>query len=217
MYYIKSTSFIKSIADTKVYIEEYAVNPQNEICVVGRSNVGKSSFINLIAGRKGLAKTSSTPGRTRLINLFEFVVGDKSGAGKLENEGKFTLIDLPGYGYAKAPKTEIAKWGSLMEQYFIAAKDNLKHVFSLVDIRHAPSELDLKMIKFLSFHAIPFTIIATKADKIANSQLAKHVQMLATSLAIGAGNIIPTSTLNTKGKELAINRLAQVLENPSCV
>jgi len=256
MYYIKSTAFIKSIADIKVYNEDTAQNPTTEICVVGRSNVGKSSFINLIAGRKNLAKTSSTPGRTRLINLFEFVVGIRRGGTvpletvgavndrqnavmvdgvcqnyslqvvdlpydatanppppTLINDGKFTLIDLPGYGYAKAPKTEIAKWGSLMEQYFTAAKTNLKHVFSLIDIRHDPSELDIKMIKFLSFHAIPFTVIATKSDKISNSQLAKHIQTLATKLAIGKDNIILTSTLNTKGKDAVINRLAQIISN----
>jgi len=215
MYYIKSTSFIKSIADIKVYIDDYNQDDHttsNEICVVGRSNVGKSSFINLIAGRKGLAKTSSTPGRTRLINLFEFIVGDRQHKNTLlENDGKFTLVDLPGYGYAKAPKTEISKWGDLMQQYFEAAKANLKHVFSLVDIRHEPSELDVKMIKFLSFHGIPFTVIATKADKISNPQLAKHIQILATKLTMGKDNIIPTSTLNTKGKDATISRLAQIL------
>ena len=212
MLYLKSTNFIKSIAEISAYHEFCKENPSPQICVVGRSNVGKSSFINLIAGRKNLAKTSSTPGRTRLLNLFDFVLGDKSGETQFKNSGAFVLADLPGYGYAKAPKTEIAKWGSLIEQYFAAAK-NLVHVFSLVDIRHEPSELDVKMIKFLSFNGIGFTLIATKADKIGAPQLAKHIQMLATKLGTGAANILPTSTSTGKGKEQAIERLAQIMGN----
>ena len=211
MFYLKNTTFIKSIADVAVYNQDAKENSLAEICVVGRSNVGKSSFINLISSRKNLAKTSSTPGRTRLLNLFDFWVGNKDANIDLENDGKFTLVDLPGYGYAKAPKTEIAKWGNLIEQYF-AATTKLKHIFSLVDIRHEPSELDVKMIKFLMVQGIGFTVIATKADKISGPQLAKHVQVLATKLMIGKDNIITTSTLSGKGKDAAIQRLGQIVQ-----
>jgi len=207
-YYLKKTEFKLSIADMAGYQKFALENPASEICVVGRSNVGKSSFINLIAGRNKLAKTSSTPGRTRLLNIFDFCVGDKEKS-NLKDNGEFLLVDLPGYGYAKAPKTEIAKWGDLIGQYF-ATTEKLLHVFSLVDIRHAPSELDKTMIKFLSANGIPLTIIATKADKIAPSQLARFVQSLASGLAIGAANIIPTSILSGKGKQESINRLGQI-------
>ncbi|MCL2847187.1 MAG: ribosome biogenesis GTP-binding protein YihA/YsxC [Firmicutes bacterium] len=206
---LKTTEFRLSIADIATYKALAEEDTLAEICVVGRSNVGKSSVINLIASRKNLAKTSSTPGRTRLINVFDFCL-------KVSEEGKeatlipFALIDLPGYGYAKASKTLKEKWASLIDEYFRESK-KIKHVFSLVDIRHPPSELDKQMMKYLVTNGIGFTIIATKGDKIANSQRHKHIQMLAINLGVGAGNIIPTSTLSGIGKQAVIDRLEQVL------
>jgi len=210
-YILKSATFKTSVADIAVYNEMQADSIVPEICVVGRSNVGKSSFINLITNQKKLAKTSSTPGRTRLVNMFDCLVGSKIVDTPLDNNGAFTLVDLPGYGYARAAKTEIAKWGNLIEEYFAATK-NLRHVFSLVDIRHEPSVQDKQMVQWLNHYGFGFTIIATKADKIAPSQLFKYVQMVATGLQIGKDNIIPTSTLQVKGKEKTVDRIGQVLE-----
>ena len=121
---IRNAKFITSISDASKYKEICAFLPPKELCVVGRSNVGKSSFINMLAGQGGLAKTSSTPGRTRLINLFSF------------NDGEFILTDLPGYGYAAASKSEKSKWSGLMEGY-LRNTDRLLRTLMLVDSRHA--------------------------------------------------------------------------------
>ena len=203
---LKKTDFRTSIAEISTYRLVAESNDLPEICVVGRSNVGKSSVINLIAGRKNLAKTSSTPGRTRLLNMFDFVLGHAGNTQTLN----FTLIDLPGYGYAKAAKTQIERWGALTDEYF-GATNKLKHVLALIDIRHPPSALDKQMINFLTHRGIGFTLISTKADKISASQMAKHIQMLATNLAVGKGNIIPTSTLKPRCRQDVLDRLWQVL------
>ena len=127
---VKEAKFMLSAADRKGFIR-----PQKPmIAVCGRSNVGKSSFINTLANRKKLAKTSAEPGRTRLVNYFDF--------------GQFILADLPGYGFARVSKAEKEKWARLLEDFF-AEKENIAHVFSLADIRHDPTADDLAMIKFL--------------------------------------------------------------------
>ena len=128
-----------------------------EIAIVGKSNVGKSSLINSLCGRNKLAKTSATPGKTRLINYF------------LLND-EFYLVDLPGYGYAAAPKSEQLKWGQLMEGYLSSGR--VTHIYMLIDIRHEPTELDRQMFKYILFYGIPYTLIATKADKLAKSKRA---------------------------------------------
>ncbi len=126
-----------------------------EIAVVGKSNVGKSSLINSLCGRNKLAKTSSKPGKTRLINYF------------LLNE-EFYLVDLPGYGYAAAPKEEQAKWGRLMEGYLSSGR--VSHIYMLIDIRHEPTALDRQMFGWIIYYGVPYTLIATKADKLAKSK-----------------------------------------------
>lgn len=126
-----------------------------EIAIVGKSNVGKSSLINALCGRNKLAKTSATPGKTRLINFF------------LLNE-EFYLVDLPGYGYAAAPKSEQEKWGKLMEDYLSSGR--VSHIYMLIDIRHEPTVLDRQMFGYIIYYGIPYTLIATKADKLAKSK-----------------------------------------------
>ncbi|MBR3381927.1 MAG: YihA family ribosome biogenesis GTP-binding protein [Clostridia bacterium] len=126
-----------------------------EIAVVGKSNVGKSSLINSLCGRNKLAKTSSKPGKTRLINYF------------LLNE-EFYLVDLPGYGYAAAPKEEQAKWGRLMEGYLSSGR--VSHICMLIDVRHEPTALDRQMFGYIIYYGIPYTLIATKADKLAKTK-----------------------------------------------
>lgn len=126
-----------------------------EIAVVGKSNVGKSSLINSLCGRNKLAKTSSTPGKTKLINYF------------LLNE-EFYLVDLPGYGYAAAPKAEQQKWGKLMEDYLSSGR--VDHIYMLIDIRHEPTAHDKQMFGYILYYGIPYTLIATKADKLAKTK-----------------------------------------------
>ncbi len=196
-YKIKSAKFMTSISDINVYKDVCNEYPCNEICVTGRSNVGKSSFINMLAGQKKLAKTSSTPGRTRLLNLFDF------------NDLDFVLVDLPGYGYAKASKTDKAKWGQLIENYFNTS-EKLSHVFALIDSRHDPTVLDLQMIKYLYAGGYAFTIIATKCDKIKKSQLPKHLNNLSSKLGVGVGNIIPCSAEDKRGRDKVEERLGNV-------
>ncbi len=190
---IKKAQFLISVAEPSK-ISDFN---KSEIAVVGKSNVGKSSLINLITNNKNLAKTSQTPGRTRLVNYFDI-------------NGEFILVDLPGYGFAKAPASEIAKWRTLIKAYLINNK-NLKNVFLLLDIRREPSENDFKMVNFLSHYNIPFTCVATKADKLKKEAIKKSVQKIASALRIGYGNIIVTSALKKEGVNLLLERIEQIL------
>ncbi|MBR0135829.1 MAG: YihA family ribosome biogenesis GTP-binding protein, partial [Clostridia bacterium] len=145
---IKNARFITSVG----LGSELPERKSCEIAIVGKSNVGKSSLINSLCGRNKLAKTSATPGKTRLINYF------------LLNE-EFYLVDLPGYGYAAAPRDEQKKWGELMEGYLASGRVN--HIYMLIDIRHEPTALDRQMFGYIVYYGIPYTLIATKADKLA--------------------------------------------------
>lgn len=169
-----------------------------EIAVAGRSNVGKSSFINLITGNSKLAKTSKDPGRTRLVNYFSV------------NGGEFNLVDLPGYGFARVSDNEKLKWAELIEAYF-ALRTNLKHVFLLIDIRRDPTEGDVQMINYMYHYAIPFTVILTKADKLSRSQTIVRRRQTAAALKIGADNIIVSSALTRQGKQDVLTRMEEVL------
>jgi GTP-binding protein len=190
---IKKTSFITSAAKRGDMI----VSDLPQIAVVGKSNVGKSSFINYLANDSKLARTSKSPGRTRLINYFLF------------NE-EFILTDLPGYGFAKVSKQEQAKWGEMIDTY-LNSEPNLKQVMFLVDIRHDPSENDFIMYDFLFRKNLPFTVIATKSDKLPKSKVKNQLNRLAALLKLGVSNIIPVSSLEKKGKEQVLERLEQIL------
>ena len=180
-------------------MEFTATSSVPEVCVVGRSNVGKSTFINTFAGRAKLAKTSSTPGRTRLVNLFEF------------NDGQFRLVDLPGYGYAQAGKQTREEWGNLIEGYLLRSQQ-LKHTFVLVDCRHEPTKLDVMMTEYLYYYRMPFTVLATKCDKISKAERARNVQTIATKLKIGKDNIIAVS-INGDGKDAVLAKIEEILQN----
>lgn len=131
-----------------------------EIALAGRSNVGKSSFINTLLKRKNLARTSSKPGKTQLLNFYNI-------------DDKLRFVDVPGYGYAKVSKAERAKWGKMIEEYLVT-RDNLRAVVSLVDLRHSPTTEDVQMYEFLKYYEIPVIIVATKADKIPRGKWNKH-------------------------------------------
>lgn len=188
---IKNVEFVKSAK------EKDQTFGMPEVAFVGRSNVGKSSLINYITNNK-IAKVSSTPGRTRLINYFKV------------NSGQFMLVDLPGYGFAKGNKTEVNDWSQMMEGYF-ANNENLKQVLLLLDIRHDPSIDDLKMQHYLMFYNIPYTIIATKCDKLSKSQVQNQKFRLASKLKVGVDNIICESSTNRTGAEQILSRLDQFI------
>ena len=190
---IKSAEFVKSVSNfNDIYKSDY-----KEIACVGRSNVGKSSLINFITNNSKLAKTSSLPGRTRLINYF------------LINK-EFLLVDLPGYGYAKASKESQASWGGLLENYLKLSK-NLKAVYMLLDIRHLPNENDKQMIKFLYYYNIPTVFVLTKADKLSKSAIGRQVQIIANDLALAKSNFVVTSADKKTGKEGLLASLEQRL------
>lgn len=191
---IKNSKFITSVADGK-NIPDFGAP---EIAVAGKSNVGKSSFINFITNNGKLARTSGEPGRTRLLNYFEL------------NGGEFYFVDLPGYGFARVAKGEQAKWGALIEGYLASSK-NLKNVFVLLDIRHAPSSDDKMLINFLFHYNIPFTIIATKADKLSRLQQQKSVNAIASALGVGTGNVFVTSAMKKTGGEEIQKRIEQII------
>ena len=170
---ITNVKFIKSVARSQDILTD-----KNEYAFVGRSNVGKSSLLNFLVNSK-IAKTSSTPGRTQLINYFEV-------------NKQFYFVDLPGYGYAKLNKTQKQSWSKLLGDYLISSP-KLKCVFMLVDIRHKPSELDKQMQKFLYFYQIPTVIVATKCDKLSRAQMHNQKQVIANELGVGKANIILTS------------------------
>ncbi len=193
---IKEAKFMLSAADRRGFIRP----DRPMIAVCGKSNVGKSSFINALANRKKLAKTSAEPGRTRLVNYFDF--------------GAFILADLPGYGFARVSKAEKEKWARLLEDFF-AEKENISHVFSLADIRHNPTADDRTMIEFLYYHRIPFTIVATKADKLAKTRVKEHVRNVAAKFKTGEGNVVAFSSETGSGKEEILALLDGIVERAS--
>lgn len=135
-----------------------------EVALAGRSNVGKSSFINTLLNRKNLARTSGKPGKTQLLNFFNI-------------DDKLRLVDVPGYGYARVSKKEREKWGRMIEEY-LTSRENLKAVVSLVDFRHEPSADDVQMYEFLKYYEIPVILVATKADKIPRGKWNKYESMI---------------------------------------
>lgn len=190
---IKNATFITSAARA----EQFITPEKPMIAVCGKSNVGKSSFINMLANRKKLAKTSSEPGRTRLVNYFDF--------------GEFILADLPGYGFARVSKTEKAKWAKTLDQFF-AQKEQVAHVFMLVDSRHDPTEDDVQMMQFLHFHTIPFTVVLTKADKLSRMKLKEHIKAIAADLYLGVANLLATSAETGYGKNEVLGKIKTVIE-----
>lgn len=191
---IKNAEFLYSAG----YPDQLTEQKVPEIAVAGRSNVGKSSFINFITGNGKLAKTSKEPGRTRLVNYF------------LVNGGEFMLVDLPGYGFARVSDEEKLKWAELIEAYF-KSPAALRHVFLLLDIRREPGEGDVRMLNYMYHYVIPFTVILTKADKLSRMQAIDRRRKIAAALKIGADNIIISSSYAKQGKEDILTRIDEIL------
>ena len=168
-----------------------------EIAMVGKSNVGKSSLINSMTGNSKLARTSSEPGKTRLVNLY------------LINEG-FFLVDLPGYGFAKAPKQEREKWAEMIEGY-LKGSENLRRVFQLVDLRHEPTREDQMMVEYLRHYDIPFTVVATKADKLSGAQRGRSIPAICRALAVQPWEVIVYSSQNGLGRDKLLELIGEEL------
>lgn len=188
---LKNISFIKSAAKEGDFLD----TDKPLIAVCGKSNVGKSSFINMLANMNKLAKTSDTPGRTRLVNYFDF--------------DKFVLADLPGYGFARVSKEEKNKWAVTLQSFF--DRGGLKHVFVLLDIRHKPTAEDIDMINYLYHYAFPFSVIATKADKLGKSRVKPAVRELAAAVRMGEDNVIAVSSVKKSGREETLAKIESIL------
>lgn len=192
---IKSASFVTSLAQ---YREAPPITlPQ--LAVVGKSNVGKSSLINALCNRRKLCKTSATPGKTRLINVF------------LINEA-FHLVDLPGYGFAKVDKKEKERWGAMMDGYF-QQSTLLAHVLLLVDIRHDPTQDDIAMAQYFRQMDIPFTVVATKADKISRGARMKYLAPICRAMLVQPWEVIPSSSEDKTGCDRLLELMDAVLQD----
>ncbi len=191
---IKTATFIKSAVNIKGMPEDQLT----EFMLCGRSNVGKSSFINALVNQKHLAKTSQTPGKTQTLNIY------------LINEICY-FIDVPGYGYAKVSKNLKETFGQMIEEYVLNRKE-LKRAFLLVDYRHKPTGDDVTMYEFLKYFNIPVTVIATKADKVKNSERVKQKKLIMETLNLSENDkMIITSSETRQGFDLVLNQLDEDL------
>lgn len=177
--------------------EQYKPQPLPELAVAGKSNVGKSSFINMLTNNSKLSRVGQTPGKTILINAFKI-------------NDSFYLMDFPGYGYAKVSNAEKRRWASLMEGY-MQNSEALKGVILLIDIRNNPSEGDKQMIEWLTYYQVPFIVCATKADKLSASQAQKALMELSRQTGIILNQIIPVSSTKKTGKEQTLKAIEELL------
>ena len=170
-----------------------------EVAFAGRSNVGKSSLLNLLTGRKKLARVSGSPGKTRTINFY--IINDE-----------FRIVDLPGYGYAKVSKYVSSGWGEMMENY-LENRPNLLKVIQLVDIRHAPSKQDVEMYNYLRHYGLDGIVVATKADKISRNQMSKQIKLIRRTLKLSPEDkVLPVSALKRTGHEELLDVIEELLE-----
>lgn len=178
---------------------QYPAPDLREIAFAGRSNVGKSSLLNLLTGRRKLARVSGSPGKTRTINFY--IINDA-----------FRIVDLPGYGYAKVSKSVSAGWGEMMERY-LQNRENLVKVVQLVDIRHAPSKQDVEMYEYLRHYGLDGLVVATKADKISRNQMAKQMKLIKQTLGLSSEDVvIPVSALKKTGYQELLDEMEKILE-----
>ncbi len=180
---ITSAEFVTSA----VAPEGYPREGLPEIAFMGRSNVGKSSLINSLLGNRKLARTSSTPGRTQLINFFRV-------------NSAFMFVDLPGYGYAKVPERIRREWGTMVENYLANRKELVLSVL-ILDSRHAPTANDLRLKSWLEHHGLPFVVVSTKADRLSNNQLRNSLRGAATTLETEQENLLPYSSVTGRGSD----------------
>lgn len=177
---------------------QYPEDNMKEIAFAGRSNVGKSSLLNLITGRKALARVSGSPGKTRTINFYNI-------------NGDFRIVDLPGYGYARVSKSVTENWGDMIEQYFSARHGLIKTV-QLVDIRHEPSKQDIQMYEYLKHYGLDGLVVATKADKISRNQMNKNISVIRKALGMKPEDkVIACSALKRTGQDELLDEIERLL------
>lgn len=182
--------------------EQYPETGFPEIALAGRSNVGKSSFINTMVNRKKLARISGKPGKTRTLNFFNI-------------EQRLFFVDVPGYGYAKVSKTEQKKWGKMMEEYFSSRKE-LRLTILLVDLRHKPTQQDRQMYDFLKFYDLPVLVVATKTDKVKKGKQNKQKNEIIRTLELEEeDDIVLFSSATKHGKEKVWNKILKKIEGES--
>ena len=192
---IKKSKFVRSLSA----FGNFPGQGLPEIAMVGKSNVGKSSLINSMTNNSKLARTSAEPGKTRLVNLY------------LINEA-FFLVDLPGYGFARAPKQEKDRWAAMIEGY-LKGSEHLKRVFQLVDIRHEPTEDDQLMVEYLRHYELPFTVVATKADKLSKAQRGKSIPAICRKLAVQPWEVMVYSSKDGTGKDKLLELIEEETGN----
>lgn len=181
-----------------VKMSQYPEDDIPEVAFAGRSNVGKSSLINMLAGMKKLARTSSEPGKTRTLNFYRL-------------GPDFRIVDLPGYGFAKISRSITNEWDKMIEP-FLVKRDNLVRVFLIVDIRHKPSEQDVQMYDYLKYQGLDGTVIASKADKIKKSAMASNLKLIRDTLGMSEKDtLIPVSTLKKTGKDEVMQEIDRVI------
>ena len=193
---IRSAKFITSLAE----LRDFPGRGMPEIAIVGKSNVGKSSLINKLANNGKLARTSSEPGKTRLINLYEL-------------NHQLMLVDLPGYGFAKVSHDEKKRWAGMIEGY-LSRSENIKLALQLVDMRHKPSDDDVDMINYLRHFGIPVITVCTKADKLSRAERGRQAPVICRRLAVQPWDLIPFSSVDGTGRDQLLARLEALLAPP---
>lgn len=193
---IRKSRFVTSLAE----LRPFEGQGLPEIALAGKSNVGKSSLINSFAGNSKLARTSSAPGKTRLVNFYLL-------------DEQFFLVDLPGFGFAKAPKSEREKWAGMIEGY-LEGSANLRHVLQLVDIRHEPTRDDVMMTNYLRHYEIPFSVVATKADKLSRAQRGRNIPLICRTLAVQPWEVLMYSSEDGTGRD-QLGKIIQSIVTPA--
>lgn len=187
------------LAAVAVKPAQYPEENMPEIAFAGRSNVGKSSLLNLLTGRKKLARVSGAPGKTRTINFYNA-------------DDKFRIVDLPGYGYARVSKSISQDWGKMVESY-LETRKNLLKVVQLVDIRHEPTGDDRQMYEYLKYHGLDGIVVATKADKLSANERRKSISRIRKVLDLNADDVvIPVSALKRSGQGLLLEEIGKLIE-----
>ncbi len=188
------------LSNTAVRVSQYPTDNKPEFLLVGRSNVGKSSFINALINRKNYARTSSKPGKTQTLNFYSV-------------NNNFYLVDVPGYGFATVSKEKQKKFGLMIEEY-LKTRKSLKQVFMLIDYRHKPSEDDYLMYNYLKYYNLPVTIVATKYDKVNKTARVKQDKMIMEAMDIKEGdNLIFFSSISKKGRDEIYKIIESYLES----
>ncbi len=203
---IKSAKYIISSPD----FEKCPLPDKKEYAFIGRSNVGKSSLINMLTGNDKLAKTSATPGKTQLINHFEITSASAINSGKDGQNFKWYLVDLPGYGFAKVSIRSRRRWEQMIEGY-LRKRENLVMVFVLIDARHTPQKIDLDFLNQLDKWEIPFTMIFTKADKETQAVVAKNVKLFLDRLR-KIWQFLPQHFVSSATKKLGKDKILKLID-----